>query len=47
MRPGEEQRSSPRLDLRELALPWAVFSMIDERVPGKAPAVARGVVDVS
>jgi hypothetical protein len=45
-RPGEESSSSPRLDLRELALPWVLFSMIDEHVPGKASAVGRGVVDV-
>lgn len=45
-RPGEDQSSSPRLDLRELALPWGLLSIIDEHVPGKAPAGDRGVVDV-
>jgi hypothetical protein len=44
--PERSRVSSPRLGLRELALPWVLFSMIDKRVRGKVPAVSRGVVDV-
>jgi hypothetical protein len=39
--PGEEQRSSPGRDLRELALPWVFLSMIDDLLRGKALAGRR------
>ncbi len=40
--PGEELRSSPGRDLRELALPWVEFIMIDDPVLGKALVGGRG-----
>jgi hypothetical protein len=39
---GEEGISSPRLDLRELTLPWVLLSMIDDLVGGKALVESRG-----
>jgi hypothetical protein len=39
---GEEWASSPGLDLRELALPWVNFMMINDLVRGKALVVGRG-----
>jgi hypothetical protein len=40
--PGEEEASSPRLGLREFALPWVLLSMIDDLVEGKARLAGRG-----